>query len=218
MKSSKSQHPSRRDLIRTMGVVAGLPIVGSLPLSAQSTCAAVPTPPLTEGPYFVDEDLSRQDIRFDPTDGAMQPGLPLSLTINVSQLTNCQTAPLTGAFIDLWHCNALGVYSDVGMQSSTGRKYLRGYQATNREGNVYFLTIYPGWYQGRSGTHTLQDSNVQRSGSNLRVYQPVLHGRGVYGRSLKAQPVQHARLPRHEKHKRRDIQRRIQHRHGDHGK
>ena len=80
----------------------------------------------------------------------MQPGLPLSLTINVSQLTNCQTAPFTGAFIDLWHCNALGVYSDVGMQSSTGRKYLRGYQATNRPGNVYFLTIYPGWYQGRT--------------------------------------------------------------------
>jgi hypothetical protein len=57
---------------------------------------------------------------------------------------------LTGAYVDIWHCNAAGVYSDVAAQSSTGSKYLRGIQSTNRQGNVYFTTIYPGWYQGRA--------------------------------------------------------------------
>lgn len=53
---------------------------------------------MTEGPYFVDDDLNRSDIRFDPADGSMQPGLPLSLAINVSQLTKCNPVPLTGAY------------------------------------------------------------------------------------------------------------------------
>jgi protocatechuate 3,4-dioxygenase beta subunit len=100
--------------------------------------------------YFVDEDLNRNDIRIDPSDGTTQAGLPLSLGINVSQLVNCAAVPLTGAYVDLWHCNAAGVYSDVAAQNSTGKKYLRGWQATNRQGNVYFLTVYPGWYQGRA--------------------------------------------------------------------
>ncbi len=128
------------------------PVLQHTPLWAQSACTVLGSPSLTEGPYFVDEDLNRQDIRLDPVDGTLQAGLPLSLAINVSQLTSgsCTPVPMAGAYVDLWHCNAAGVYSDVAAQSSTGRKFLRGYQPTNRQGNVYFLTIYPGWYQGRA--------------------------------------------------------------------
>jgi hypothetical protein len=54
----------------------------------QSACTVISSPSLTEGPYFVDEDLNRRDIRFD-SDGSMQAGLPLSLAINVSQLVDC---------------------------------------------------------------------------------------------------------------------------------
>ena len=76
----------------------------------------------------------------------------MSLAINVSQLASgsCTPAALTGCYVDIWHCSATGVYSDIAAQSSTGRKFLRGYQPTDRRGNVYFLTIYPGWYQGRA--------------------------------------------------------------------
>jgi protocatechuate 3,4-dioxygenase beta subunit len=80
----------------------------------------------------------------------LQPGLPLSLAINVSQLVDCNPVPLTGAYVDIWHCNATGVYSDVASQNATSRGFLRGYQPTDRHGNVRFLTIYPGWYQGRA--------------------------------------------------------------------
>jgi len=68
----------------------------------------------------------------------------------VRQLVYCNPVPVPGAYVDIWHCNAAGVYSDVAAQTSTGRTFLRGYQPTDRHGNVYFLTIYPGWYQGRS--------------------------------------------------------------------
>ena len=52
--------------------------------------------------------------------------------------------------MDLWHCNALGIYSDIASQSTIGKKFLRGYQPTDRHGNAYFLTVYPGWYSGRT--------------------------------------------------------------------
>lgn len=141
---------SRRQILGVLGgAVAGVPIVTHTPLWGQAACAVISSPSLTEGPYFVDEDLNRRDIRLD-TDGSIQPGLPLSLAINVSQLVDCNPVPLTGAYVDIWHCNAAGVYSDIAQQNASGRTFLRGYQSTDRHGNVYFLTIYPGWYQGRS--------------------------------------------------------------------
>jgi protocatechuate 3,4-dioxygenase beta subunit len=57
--------------------------------------------------------------------------------------------------VDVWHCDALGGYSDVfdrwGVGADTrGQKFLRGYQVTDRRGYVEFMTIYPGWYRGRT--------------------------------------------------------------------
>lgn len=59
---------------------------------------------------------------------------------------------MTGATVDLWHCDALGVYSDVTDPSfsTVGKKFLRGYQVTDTNGTVKFVTNYPGWYQGRT--------------------------------------------------------------------
>lgn len=106
--------PSRRDVIRSLGsTAAGLAVMRHTPLWGQSACAVLGSPSLTEGPYFVDEDLNRSDIRVDPSDGSVRPGLPLSLSINVKQLTDCTLAPMTGAYVDIWHCDAAGVYSDV---------------------------------------------------------------------------------------------------------
>jgi protocatechuate 3,4-dioxygenase beta subunit len=148
--SDSIKMPSRREMLSVLGGAAvAMPLVTHTPLWGQAACTILSSPSLTEGPYFVDEDLGRADIRSD-VNGTFQPGLPLSLAINVSQLVNCNSVPLTGAYVDIWHCNAAGVYSDVAAQSSTGRNFLRGYQPTDRHGTVYFLTIYPGWYQGRA--------------------------------------------------------------------
>jgi protocatechuate 3,4-dioxygenase beta subunit len=114
--------------------------------------ACVVRPELTEGPYFVDERLDRADIRSDPSSGEVQEGALLALTFRVSQVGDGGCAPLEGAWVDVWHCNALGVYSDVsdpGFDTS-GQQFLRGYQVTDANGVAAFTTIYPGWYSGRT--------------------------------------------------------------------
>ena len=114
--------------------------------------ACVLTPQQTEGPYFVDERLKRSDIRSDPADGSVKPGAPLALTLRVAAIEGARCAPLQGAVVDIWHCDATGVYSDVADPGfdTTGKKFLRGYQVTDADGVVRFLTIYPGWYPGRA--------------------------------------------------------------------
>jgi protocatechuate 3,4-dioxygenase beta subunit len=110
--------------------------------------ACVVRPALTEGPFFVDEMLQRSDIRSDPGDGSVRPGVPLALTFMVSHVQGASCTPLVGALVDVWHCDASGVYSDVA--GAEGKKFLRGYQLTDANGAAKFATIYPGWYQGRA--------------------------------------------------------------------
>ena len=124
--------------------------------AASSVATALPScivrPALTEGPYFVDEKLNRADIRSDPAGGTARPGPPLTLTFLVSRVSGSACSTLSGATVDVWHCDALGVYSDVSDPSfnTKGQKWLRGYQTTDAAGKTQFTTIYPGWYQGRA--------------------------------------------------------------------
>ena len=124
--------------------------------AAASAAVTVPScivrPALTEGPYFVDEKLDRSDIRVEPSTGAVKPGIPLVLTFNVARVTSSACTALQGAQVDVWHCDALGVYSDASDPSfnTKGTKFLRGYQVTDASGKATFTTIYPGWYQGRA--------------------------------------------------------------------
>jgi protocatechuate 3,4-dioxygenase beta subunit len=119
-----------------------------------STLACVVTPAQTEGPYFVDEKLQRADIRIDPTDGKPRPGTPLRLRLDVARVDGNACAPVPGAMVDIWQCDAVGIYSDVkdfqGLFDTRGQKFLRGYQVTGRDGAAEFTTIYPGWYAGRA--------------------------------------------------------------------
>ena len=115
--------------------------------------ACVVQPQQTEGPYFVDEMLLRSDIRSDPSTGAIKAGAPLALALKVSQvLPDGRCAPLPGAQVDLWQCDAMGAYSDVTdrLFDTKGQKFLRGHQITDGSGAVKFVTIYPGWYPGRA--------------------------------------------------------------------
>lgn len=107
-----------------------------------------------EGPYFVDDSASgylRSNIlsNLDGTD--TQTGLPLALTIYVFDSENSCT-PMQGVQVDIWQCNAAGVYSAETSESTSTQSWLRGYQITDSTGKVAFTTIIPGWYSGRT-TH-----------------------------------------------------------------
>lgn len=114
--------------------------------------ACVVRPEATEGPYYVEEDLVRSDIRTDPTTGTVKEGTPLLLTFAVSQVSNSTCSPLAGATVEVWHCDAAGQYSDVNDPSfnTEGQKWLRGSQVTDASGIATFTSIYPGWYSSRA--------------------------------------------------------------------
>src|SRR5512145_1130496 len=143
---------TRREMLGCVAAGAASLIVSQsvldlAPARAAGADECVLTAALTEGPFFVDEKLNRSDIRTDPTTGAVSAGAPLALTFNVEHLVNGVCTPLSGAYLDVWHCDAGGVYSDVG--SASGREFLRGYQVTDAKGVARFSTVYPGWYSGR---------------------------------------------------------------------
>jgi protocatechuate 3,4-dioxygenase beta subunit len=70
--------------------------------SAGEACYKL-TSETTEGPYYIDADKLRRDVTED------QEGIPLTLRLKVIDSETCK--PLANAAVDIWHCNALGVYS-----------------------------------------------------------------------------------------------------------
>jgi protocatechuate 3,4-dioxygenase beta subunit len=102
------------------------------------------TPEVTEGPFYVALERIRRDI----TEG--RPGVPLTLKIRVIDVRRC--VPIHSAAVDVWHCDAGGLYSDESSNGTSGQTYLRGVQLTNKKGFATFRTVYPGHYTGRA-TH-----------------------------------------------------------------
>jgi protocatechuate 3,4-dioxygenase beta subunit len=106
----------------------------------QALC--VLTPAQIQGPYFVDVDLVRSNL----TEG--RPGFPTRLWISVVRAATC--APIAGASVEIWHADALGVYSGIAALGTAGQTFLRGTQFTDPSGVAIFDTLLPGWYPGRT--------------------------------------------------------------------
>jgi len=90
--------------------------------------------------------------RSDITEGT--PGIPLTLTFTLVNPSN-GFAPIPEANVEIWHCDADGVFSDFASKMTPDAAlttYLRGVLTTNRAGQVTFRTIYPGW-NGARATH-----------------------------------------------------------------
>ncbi|MER6795278.1 protocatechuate dioxygenase [Amycolatopsis mediterranei] len=122
----------------------------------------------TQGPYYFDADKIRSDIRED------KQGTKLRLALQVQDSETCK--PIPHAVVEIWHCDAGGLYSGAEAASGGGgtpptgtpptgtppgggdadliptddKRYLRGAQVTNQRGMVEFTTIWPGWYRGRT--------------------------------------------------------------------
>lgn len=167
---------SRRKLLGMFGICAGSVLVAActpgLSSTANSTSAASSSAPsasesasitLTEmnsetaGPYPGDGSngpdvleqagVERTDIRSSIGGGATASGVPLTLKMNIVDMVN-SNAPMAGAAVYIWHCDAAGGYSmySSGLEDET---YLRGVQVTGNDGAVEFTTIVPGCYEGR---------------------------------------------------------------------
>jgi protocatechuate 3,4-dioxygenase beta subunit len=156
---------SRRALIKAAGgaglaVAFGARARDALGADAGTTATCVLTPEVTEGPYWIDNKLIRRDIREG------KPGLPLVLEFTIVNAKTCK--PIKGADVEIWHCDAVGNYSGYDAGSSGGgpggpgggggghatptssTRYLRGHQRSDAAGKASFLTVFPGWYRGRT--------------------------------------------------------------------
>ncbi|MFD5384047.1 intradiol ring-cleavage dioxygenase [Streptomyces sp. NPDC127074] len=129
----------QRDLTRRRVVVAGGAAVAAAGLgtaiattaSAGETSAASATPSAsasasassgevcyrltsetTEGPYYIDADKIRKDITEH------KEGIPMTLRLKVIDSDTCK--PVAKAAVDIWHCDALGLYSGYESSSSGG--------------------------------------------------------------------------------------------------
>ncbi|MEV8388924.1 MULTISPECIES: intradiol ring-cleavage dioxygenase [unclassified Streptomyces] len=154
--------PSRRKLLLAGGAgiaAAGIAAAASTPSASATT--STPTcyplaPEAIEGPYYLDYDLFRRDLTEDRT------GIPLDLRLTLIDAVTCK--PLRGAALDIWSCDATGVYSgytsignDTPPPAGGGHipptdklTYLRGSRITDRHGKAEFRTLFPGWYIGRT--------------------------------------------------------------------
>ena len=148
----------RRGALKSLGAVGLAAVFGARALDAlgedaQAATTCILTPEVTAGPYWIDKTLTRRNI----TEG--KPGLPLLIVFTVVNAKTCK--PIKGADVEIWHCDAGGEYSgfDSGASGSPGggqqdptstTRYLRGHQKSDASGRAQFLTIFPGWYRGRT--------------------------------------------------------------------
>ncbi|CZS99299.1 hypothetical protein WAI453_008238 [Rhynchosporium graminicola] len=111
-----------------------------------SNTSCILTPDNANGPYYVLGEHIRTDLREG------QPGIPLHLEIQFTEVSNCK--PAVPLVVDIWSCNASGIYSGVSAAGQGGLKstFLRGVQETDADGVVSFDSIFPGHYSGRA-TH-----------------------------------------------------------------
>jgi protocatechuate 3,4-dioxygenase beta subunit len=138
-----TDHMRRREALIALGGLGLGAAFGVRSLLKPETALSAPDCVLqrevTEGPYYLDLDLVRRNIKGD------RPGRPLSLRFTVVDASTCTR--LENAAVEIWHADASGTYSGV---SGNSGNYLRGVQRTNASGVARFETIFPGWYRGRT--------------------------------------------------------------------
>jgi protocatechuate 3,4-dioxygenase beta subunit len=129
------------------------PAIAASSTSVSDAPACVLSPEQTQGPYYIPREKIRSNLREH------KPGTSLQLRLTVVDASTCK--PIKGAAVDIWHCDAGGIYAGF-VSASTGgppggnagptdkNTFLRGIQRTNARGVATFQTIYPGWYRGRT--------------------------------------------------------------------
>ena len=121
--------------------------------SGSSSGSCTVTSSETGGPYPTITPSSY--VRSNIVDG--QSGVPLTVKIYIKN-TNNSCSALSGALVDIWHCTALGYYSEYtdtpgggyATVDYTASHFLRGRQTTDSDGLVTFTSIFPGWYSPRA--------------------------------------------------------------------
>lgn len=169
--------------------------------SANTSCILAPY--ITNGPYYVAGEKMRSNVK----DTEFSDGIDMFLEVQYINVNTCEAIPSVA--IDIWNCNATGVYSGVESgQAGLNTTFLRGIQLTDFDGVASFETIvrylinehslhkltqikFPGHYSGRAAhTHLLAHTNASlQSNGTISVWgAPVAHiGQLFYPEDLRAE-------------------------------
>lgn len=129
----------RKILQASAGLVFAGPMLGQRQVLAQTPeCNPNPTPRQIEGPYYTPQTPQRSNL-ID--------GLPGEILVLEGRVLSTACQPVAGAIVDLWGCDAQGVYDNTGFK-------LRGNQITDAQGRFRFETLMPGSYGNSSFQRT----------------------------------------------------------------
>ena len=151
--------------LASFGSIIALPVIGCETQGAgtdKNNPACEVSPKETRGPFPIKSpaELMRANIVAD------RQGIALLINLKIQESESCK--PLSKVLVDIWHCDAEGHYSEYGgirLQEIdyTNVSFLRGRQTTDANGDVSFISIFPGWYPGRAPhihVDVLQDGKI----------------------------------------------------------
>lgn len=171
---------------------AGLVLAGPMfsqrrALAQTPECVDNPTPRQIEGPYYTPQTPRRSNL-ID--------GLPGEILVLEGRVLSTTCQPVAGAIVDLWSCDAQGVYDNTGFK-------LRGHQITNAQGWYRFETLMPGAYGNSSFRRTPHlHVKIQPPASSLlttQLYfpdQPLNQRDGFFNPALLVKIEQKAKQPK----------------------
>lgn len=112
------------------------------------------TPQIPEGPFYIPGDAQKSLLNKDPD----VIGFPLRLKLKFQNARNCK--PVEGLIVHLWNANGAGIVSGYKLNMErfpyrrspplNDKRFLRGFQISDKNGEVVFDTVIPRWYNQRA--------------------------------------------------------------------
>lgn len=159
----------KNGILGTGALIVGSSVLKSCKKQHQiiNKSACVTSPEETAGPFPIKtpSNLINSNVVGDRI------GIPLIINFTIQDSKNNCT-PLDGVYVDIWHCDSKGNYSEYNGQLEgdfTGKHFLRGRQLTDIQGKVSFISIYPGWYPDRAPHIHVEIKDT--SGNSLLITQ-----------------------------------------------
>lgn len=161
-----------------LGAIVSLPsVVASCSIDKQEedstdassdNCALSPSETKSPFPILTPSQLLKSSIIGD------REGVALLMTFTITDQSKGCT-PLSDVWVDVWHCDKDGDYSQYGNHINSN--FLRGRQITDSNGQLSFLSIFPGWYPGRAPHIHVE---ILNSGGNSLLITQIAFTESVY--------------------------------------